>query len=192
MVACWAATISRWRRPNGRRARATPRSGRAWWATPAPTHGPSLLDALTSLERGGRPGDLAAQYRAVMASIAAPAARRRPLGHLDGQRRRPRRHGGHRRPQQLVPAVRQRDRRARLRPRACQPGRPRVRSHAGHPNFPAPGRRPATTLHAWVASDGTGAPRFVGGTPGGANQMPWNSADAGPPRLRMRSRRASW
>ena len=43
----------------------------------------------------------------------------------------------------------------------------------GHPNFPEPGRRPATTLHAWAVEGGVC--RFVGGTPGGANQMPWNA-----------------
>jgi gamma-glutamyltranspeptidase/glutathione hydrolase len=47
----------------------------------------------------------------------------------------------------------------------------------GHPNFPVAGRRPATTLHAWAIS-GEGSdlrPRFLGGTPGGANQLPWNA-----------------
>jgi len=45
----------------------------------------------------------------------------------------------------------------------------------GHANFPERGRRPATTLHAWAASDSGGAPRWVGGTPGGVNQLPWNA-----------------
>lgn len=44
-----------------------------------------------------------------------------------------------------------------------------------HPNFPAPGRRPATTLHAWALSDSEGRPELLGGTPGGENQMPWNT-----------------
>ena len=44
----------------------------------------------------------------------------------------------------------------------------------GHPNFPAPGRRPATTLHAWAVS-GPGRIRWQGATPGGDNQMPWNA-----------------
>jgi gamma-glutamyltranspeptidase/glutathione hydrolase len=44
----------------------------------------------------------------------------------------------------------------------------------GHPNFPVPGRRPATTLHAWALADGDGRPAWMGATPGGANQMPWN------------------
>ena len=46
----------------------------------------------------------------------------------------------------------------------------------GHPNYPVAGRRPATTLHAWAASAaGPGDVRLLGGTPGGANQMPWNA-----------------
>lgn len=44
----------------------------------------------------------------------------------------------------------------------------------GHPNFPAAGRRPATTLHAWGVS-GPGRVRWQGATPGGDNQMPWNA-----------------
>lgn len=44
-----------------------------------------------------------------------------------------------------------------------------------HPNFPRPGRRPATTLHAWAAGPVGGGPTHLGGTPGGANQMPWNA-----------------
>jgi gamma-glutamyltranspeptidase/glutathione hydrolase len=45
----------------------------------------------------------------------------------------------------------------------------------GHPNFPVPGRRPATTLHAWAVSDDTGRPSLLGGTPGGDNQVVWNA-----------------
>jgi gamma-glutamyltranspeptidase/glutathione hydrolase len=45
----------------------------------------------------------------------------------------------------------------------------------GHPNFPVAGRRPATTLHAWAVAGPDGHPRFMGATPGGANQMPWNA-----------------
>jgi len=45
----------------------------------------------------------------------------------------------------------------------------------GHPNFPAAGRRPATTLHAWAAGEVGGRPALVGATPGGVNQMPWNA-----------------
>jgi gamma-glutamyltranspeptidase/glutathione hydrolase len=45
----------------------------------------------------------------------------------------------------------------------------------GHPNFPAPGKRPATTLHAWGVDDGAGRPALLGGTPGGENQLIWNT-----------------
>lgn len=44
----------------------------------------------------------------------------------------------------------------------------------GHPNFPAPGRRPATTLHAWALDRGDDSP-MLGATHGGENQMPWNA-----------------
>ena len=45
----------------------------------------------------------------------------------------------------------------------------------GHPNFPVPGRRPATTLHAWAVGEVGGRPALIGATPGGANQLPWNA-----------------
>jgi gamma-glutamyltranspeptidase/glutathione hydrolase len=45
----------------------------------------------------------------------------------------------------------------------------------GHPNFPVAGRRPATTLHAWMLSDRDARPALAGATPGGENQMPWNA-----------------
>jgi gamma-glutamyltranspeptidase/glutathione hydrolase len=44
-----------------------------------------------------------------------------------------------------------------------------------HPNFPLPGRRPVTTLHAWALTGADGRPALLGGTPGGENQMPWNA-----------------
>jgi gamma-glutamyltranspeptidase/glutathione hydrolase len=40
-------------------------------------------------------------------------------------------------------------------------------------NFPHPGRRPQTTLHAWALGDHV--PQLLGGTPGGAQQVPWNA-----------------
>lgn len=43
-----------------------------------------------------------------------------------------------------------------------------------HPRFPARGRRPDVTLHAWAIA-GPGGLRIQGATPGGANQMPWNA-----------------
>jgi len=45
----------------------------------------------------------------------------------------------------------------------------------GHPNFPLPGRRPATTLHAWAVGDDDTGLLLMGATPGGVNQVPWNA-----------------
>lgn len=47
-------------------------------------------------------------------------------------------------------------------------------TESGHPNFPLAGRRPSTTLHAWAVSAQNDEARYVGGTPGGVNQVPWN------------------
>jgi gamma-glutamyltranspeptidase / glutathione hydrolase len=41
-----------------------------------------------------------------------------------------------------------------------------------HPNAPRAGRVPRTTLHLWALEAGTEL--WLGGTPGGANQLPWN------------------
>jgi gamma-glutamyltranspeptidase/glutathione hydrolase len=43
---------------------------------------------------------------------------------------------------------------------------------AGSPNAPAPGKTPPTTLHAWALQDAQGT--TFGATPGGVNQLPWN------------------
>ena len=42
----------------------------------------------------------------------------------------------------------------------------------GSPNAPAAGRTPATTLHAWAVEKPEAI--YLGATPGGENQMPWN------------------
>ena len=45
----------------------------------------------------------------------------------------------------------------------------------GSRNFPVAGRRPATTLHAWALVQ-SGVPGcLAGATPGGVNQVPWNA-----------------
>jgi gamma-glutamyltranspeptidase/glutathione hydrolase len=44
----------------------------------------------------------------------------------------------------------------------------------GHPNEAKPGRKPLTTLNAWVVTDDSGALRHVGNTPGGDGQVQWN------------------
>ncbi|MGH3494386.1 MAG: gamma-glutamyltransferase [Sciscionella sp.] len=46
---------------------------------------------------------------------------------------------------------------------------------AGHPNFPHPARRPVTTLHAWATGPADGPAEVFGATSGGENQMPWNA-----------------
>jgi gamma-glutamyltranspeptidase/glutathione hydrolase len=147
------------------------------WATPAPTHGPSLLDAVA----GAAPGDVpAAEYRRVMDAIAARAA---TLGDPSGT--------------SMVSAV---DRWGNVVVVVHSNSYPRFGSgivepefslvlanragrgftpEPGHPNFPVAGRRPVTTLHAWAVADETGAVRFLGATPGGANQMPWNAQTIG-------------
>ena len=146
------------------------------WATPAPTHGPSLLDASRGLgQPGGRQARAAPRRCCVDQRPAIDA--RRPERHLDGQR-------GRRTTGNVVVLVH-----SNSFPRfgsgivvpeydlaARQPRRPRLHARrVGHPNFPVAGRRPATTLHAWAVADVDGRPRFIGGTPGGANQMPWNA-----------------
>jgi len=149
------------------------------WATPAPTHGPSLLDAVASLPPGG------ADAAAVLGAVAAAAERRRatlgdPLvaagtsmvsaADADGN---------------VVAVVH-----SNSYPRfgsglvadpydlilSNRAGRG-FTAEDGHPNFPLPGRRPATTLHAWAAGPAAGpsGATFVGGTPGGVNQVPWNA-----------------
>lgn len=149
------------------------------WATPAPTHGPSLLDAVASLD--GPDADAGAVLRAVR---EAAARRRATLG------------------DPMVAAS------TSMVSAADSDGRAVVVIHSnsyprfgsglvvdeldlilanragrgftaeeGHPNFPLPGRRPATTLHAWAAgpSDGDDGVTHLGATPGGVNQMPWNA-----------------
>jgi len=151
-------------------------SGWDLWATPAPTHGPSLLDAVSTLAPGADAGD-------VLRAVREAAARRRStLG------------------DPMVAAS------TSMVSAADSDGRAVVVIHSnsyprfgsglivddfdlilanragrgftaedGHPNFPLPGRRPATTLHAWGAGPGDGSVSHLGATPGGVNQMPWNA-----------------
>jgi gamma-glutamyltranspeptidase/glutathione hydrolase len=143
------------------------------WATPAPTHGPSLLEAAAGF--GSEPSH-AAVWQAVLQAITA---RRSTLSDPSGtsmvsaadadgnvvvvvhSNSFPRFGSGIVVPEyELV-----------LANRAGRGFTPEV----GHPNFPVAGRRPATTLHAWAVGGPDGRPRFMGATPGGANQMPWNA-----------------
>jgi gamma-glutamyltranspeptidase/glutathione hydrolase len=147
--------------------------GRTLWATPAPTHGPTLLDAVA----GAQPGDgPSTQYRRVLAaieegrdrlsdpsgtSIVSAADRDGNCAVVVHSNSYPRYGSG------LVVA----DYDLVLANRAGRGFTP----DPGHPNFPVAGRRPATTLHAWALSDASGHPWFLGGTPGGHNQVPWNA-----------------
>ncbi len=147
--------------------------GRALWATPAPTHGPSLIDAVTGAATGDDSGGV---YRRVLEAIGR---RRATLAAPSGT--------------SIVSAA---DREGNAVVVIHSNSYPRFGSgivvegydlvlanRAGrgfssdpdHPNFPVAGRRPATTLHAWAVADDDGRPMFLGGTPGGENQMPWNA-----------------
>lgn len=145
----------------------------AAWATPAPTHGPSLLDATRAIAPDATQADV------YLAMLDAIAARRGTLADPSGT--------------SMVSAV-DADGTAVVvvhsnsYPRwgsgiivpgydlclANRAGRG-FTAVEGHPNFPVAGRRPATTLHAWAVADDTGAVRLLGATPGGENQMPWNT-----------------
>ncbi|MEY2958440.1 MAG: hypothetical protein RLZZ01_1008 [Actinomycetota bacterium] len=149
-------------------------AGERVWATPAPTHGPSLLDSLARLGEVGSatPADV------VRATRAAIDARRHSLTDPSGT--------------SIVSAV---DRDGTMVVVIHSHSYPQFGSglvveeydlvlanragrgftaEPGHPNFPEPGRRPATTLHAWALAPSCGW-RVLGGTPGGASQMPWNA-----------------
>lgn len=155
-------------------ASATP-AGRTLWTTPAPTHGPSLIDAIGDFVATG---DMSAAgvHAAVMRAIDR---QRRELGDPGGtstvtaadssgtvvavvhSNSYPRFGSGI-----VVPEYS-----LTLANRAGRGFTP----EPGHANFPERGRRPATTLHAWALSDTAGAPQWLGATPGGANQLPWNA-----------------
>lgn len=149
--------------------------GRAIWATPAPTHGPSLLRALegTSLGEGA-----AGLRRAV---LEAERGRKAAAGDAPGD-------SG----TSVVAAADDEGNAVVLVHSNSHPtfgsgivvpsydlvlsnraGRG-FSAEPGHPNFPASGRRPVTTLHAWALGDAKEA-RLFGATSGGENQMVWNA-----------------
>lgn len=148
-------------------------AGRRAWTTPAPTHGPGLLAA--AMEFAPSTMDANEVHVAVMNAIASqrallgdPGTSMVSAADRDGNvvvvvhsNSYPRFGSG------IVVA----DYELPLANRAGRGFTP----ESGHPNFPSAGRRPATTLHAWAISDVDGAPRLLGGTPGGANQLPWNA-----------------
>jgi gamma-glutamyltranspeptidase/glutathione hydrolase len=149
--------------------------GRRLWATPAPTHGPALLEAVVDYAATSD-DSVAAVHRAVMSTIDR---QRREFGDPSGtsmvsaadasgtvvvvvhSNSYPRFGSGI-----VVPEFG-----LTLANRAGRGFTP----EPGHANYPERGRRPATTLHAWAVSDATGAPRWTGATPGGVNQLPWNA-----------------
>jgi gamma-glutamyltranspeptidase/glutathione hydrolase len=153
---------------------ATGRLGaRLVWTTPAPTHGPSLLEVAGEIDGAWTPAALRScvlraigRRRAVLADPAGTSM----VSAADGagdvvvvvhSNSFPRFGSGI-----VVPGYQL--------PLANRAGRGFTPA-PGHPNFPVAGRRPATTLHAWAVSDDEGRPQLFGGTPGGANQMPWNA-----------------
>jgi gamma-glutamyltranspeptidase/glutathione hydrolase len=143
------------------------------WTTPAPTHGPSLLDVAAEIDAAWNAAALrSCVLRAIgrrRAELADPSGTSMvSAAHADGDvvvvvhsNSFPRFGSGI-----VVPGYQL--------PLANRAGRG-FTPVAGHPNFPIAGRRPATTLHAWAVSDVDGRPQLFGGTPGGANQMPWNA-----------------
>lgn len=145
------------------------------WATPAPTHGPALLDAVTRTtdrsagallravlgaaeDRRRQLADPLTAAGTSMVSAADPDGNAVCVIHSNSY---PRFGSG------LVVE----DWDLIL---ANRPGRG-FTAEKGHPNFPRPGRRPATTLHAWAFGPAGDGPTHLGGTPGGVNQMPWNA-----------------
>lgn len=143
-------------------------------ATPLPTHGPSLLAALAAAEGSSHPDDL------IPAVIDAARERRRESGDIDGD-------GGtsvvtaadaHGNAVVLVHSVSH----PTFGSGIVIPGYDLVLSNRpgrgftnkpGHPNAPAVGRRPMTTLHAWMVElDGD---QYFGATSGGEQQMPWSA-----------------
>lgn len=144
------------------------------WVTPAPTHGPSLLDALGRHE----PADPGGLWAATQAAIAHREATLGEPGDAGTS---------------MVTAV---DAEGTVVVIVHSNSYPRFGSgllvsaydlilnnragrgfsgEPGHPNFPSMGRRPATTLMAWAVGPAGSAPTHLGATPGGANQMPWNA-----------------
>jgi gamma-glutamyltranspeptidase/glutathione hydrolase len=142
------------------------------WATPAPTHGVSLIEGMSKAERGDDAGTVwdrvhqSIEQRSLTlgdsgTSMVSAADRAGNVVVLIHSNSFPRFGSG------LV--VNEFE--LILNNRA---GRG-FSSQPGHPNFPVGGRRPATTLHAWAISDQQASAQFIGGTPGGENQMPWNA-----------------
>ena len=150
-------------------------AGRPVWTTPAPTHGPLLLDAIDV--GNAETADAGAVYCNVLAAIGRG---RDTLADPSGTSivSAGDRHGN-------VVVIVHSNSFPRFGSGIVVAGYDLVLANRagrgfspvpGHPNFPTTGRRPATTLHAWAVGgpDATGV-RLMGGTPGGANQIVWNA-----------------
>ena len=149
----------------------TLQGGRQLFATPAPTHGQLLTDAIARIERTGEDG----------ATVVADLRRVARLAGLDG------RDAG----TSVVTAADDEGNvvvvvHSNSFPRFGsgvvlsnglvlnnRPGRGfDLQAPAGSVYAPAPGKTPPTTLHAWALKDPQGT--TFGATPGGINQLPWN------------------
>lgn len=146
--------------------------GRELWTTPLPTHGPALLDALTG---SGPIDDQAARVRDARSRLRASAGDQvgdpgtSVVTAADGAGNvvvlvhslsHPTFGSG-----LVLPGV--------DLVLGNRPGRG-FTDVAGHPNAPAPGRRPVTTLHAWAIGATDAMPFTAGATSGGIQQVPWN------------------
>ena len=160
--------------PSGPSAHEPDVADRTVWATPAPTHGPSLLDAVADAAARRRSGD------AVPARAGGDRRRRRharrPVGHVDRQRRRPRRQrASSSSTPTRIPATA-----AGSSSPTTTSSSPTAPAAASRPSpatptsrSPAAGRRRRCTPGWCPTTDGGRA--LLGGTPGGDNQMPWNT-----------------
>ncbi|WP_395308468.1 gamma-glutamyltransferase [Mycobacterium sp. AMU20-3851] len=146
--------------------------GRQLWATPLPTHGPALFDALMG---SGPVADQATRVRDARDRLRASAGDQvgdsgtSVVTAADGAGNvvvlvhslsHPTFGSG-----LVLPGV--------DLVLGNRPGRG-FTDEAGHPNAPAPGRRPVTTLHAWAIGGTDAMPFTAGATSGGIQQVPWN------------------
>jgi gamma-glutamyltranspeptidase / glutathione hydrolase len=152
--------------------------GTRLYATPGPTHGPSLLDAVQQAGAGASASDVWPTVRSVT------QARRESLGDVPADRGTSVVAAGDGDGNAVVivhsnsfpqygSGIVVQDYDLVVSNRA---GRG-FSAVSGHPNFPAAGKRPATTLHAWGLDPGDrhGSSLILGATHGGENQMPWNA-----------------
>lgn len=146
-------------------------AGRTVWATPDPTYGPALLGALANSAGPPGPADVqAALTRLHGTRRSALAGGTSAVAAVDGEG--------------TAVVVVHSTSWPQFGSGLVVPGLDLVLGNRagrgftfepGHPNAPAPGRRPRTTLHAWGLADRSGRARLLGATPGGEQQVPWNA-----------------